>query len=463
MRKRTERYHVIVVGSGSGAAIVDSALNQGLSVALVDRGPLGGTCLNVGCIPTKILVAPADRIVEIREAKKLGIDARVESVDFGAIVRRMRRLVGESRDHMERGIQLAQDQGLGFFDVEGFFVDENILQVGDRRIRGERFFLSCGARPFIPPIPGLESADYLTNESVLQLDERPESLAIIGGGYISVEFAHFFAALGTRVTIVQRNPRLVPGEEPEISELLKHKLAERMEVHTGTEVIRVERNGDGYRLFGQAQDSEAERQVEAARILVAAGRRSNADLLRVADAGIETDGRGYIRVNDYLETNRDNVWAFGDVTGRYMFRHVANREAVYAWHNSMHREHKAAMDYNAIPHAVFSYPQLAAVGLTEEQARGRFDILVGTARYADVAKGEALMEEDGFAKAVVERESGSILGFHIVGPYAAMLIQEVITMMANKGTVNAIAAGMHIHPAMPELIGATLANLHEPD
>jgi dihydrolipoamide dehydrogenase len=194
---------------------------------------------------------------------------------------------------------------------------------------------------------------------------------------------------------------------------------------------------------------------------VAAGRKSNADLLQVENAGIETDENGYIKVNEYLETNVDNVWALGDATGRHKFKHVANREASIAWHNFAH-DHKTPMDYHAVPHAVFSYPQIASVGLTEAEANEEYDILVGEAKYLDVAKGQAMMETDAFAKAIVERESGKILGFHLIGPYAPMLIQEVVDVMANDGTAGWVAQGMHIHPALPEVVVRALYSLREP-
>jgi dihydrolipoamide dehydrogenase len=202
--------------------------------------------------------------------------------------------------------------------------------------------------------------------------------------------------------------------------------------------------------------------------MVAAGRRSNADLLRVENAGIATDERGYIKVNEYLETDVENVWALGDATGRHMFKHVANREASIVWHNFAH-DHKVAMDYGAVPHAVFSHPQIASVGMTEAEAAAEHDLLVGEARYLDVAKGQAMMETDGFAKAIVQRGSsqshgaGKILGFHIIGPHAPILIQEVVNAMADDAPPGAVGQGMHIHPALPEVVVSALYNLREPE
>jgi len=200
------------------------------------------------------------------------------------------------------------------------------------------------------------------------------------------------------------------------------------------------------------------REFSAERIMIAVGRRSNADLLKVENTGVELGKRGFIKVDDYLETTKKDIFAVGDADGQQMFTHVANREAVVAWHNATHKA-KMKMDYGAAPHAVYSHPQIASVGLTEENASKDYHILVGRAKYLDTAKGEAMMEEVGFAKAIVDAHSNRILGFHIIGPYAPELIQEVINAMASGGRIRNISQGMHIHPALPELILRTFENL----
>jgi dihydrolipoamide dehydrogenase len=452
-------YDVIVIGSGSGMMIVDEALTQGLKVALVDKGPLGGTCLNVGCIPSKMLIYPADVITEVQEAKRLGITAEIMNIDFNSIMDRMRRSVQEGQDHMRRGIR--DSRNLDFYEAEGHFIEDYTMEVKGEKIRGQKIFIVAGARPSIPPIKGIDRIDYLTNESVLKLNKSPRSMAIVGGGYIAAEYSHFFAAMGTKVTILQRNIRLVPDEEPEISELLRRELGKRMDIYTNTEVTEAKKIGDNCIVVGRDRGTRREKSFEVEKVMIASGRTSNADLLKVENTGVEVDERGFIKANEYLETNKKNIWALGDVIGKEMFKHVANREAGIAWHNSMH-EHKVKMDYLAAPHAVFSHPQIASVGLTEEQAKKDHKILVGKARYFDVAKGEAMMETEGFAKAIIERDTGKVLGFHIIGPEAPTVIQEVINAMANQGDIWSINQGMHIHPALPELILAAFQDLREP-
>jgi len=451
-----KEYDVVVIGSGAGAIVVEQALSHGLKVALVDKGPLGGTCLNVGCIPSKMLIFPADRVVEIQEAGKLGLRAEIKGIDFPAIMERMKRTVGESQNHIREGIKNIEE--LDFYEDTASFVEDYTLEVGEERVKGRKIYIVSGARPLIPPIKGIEDSVYLTNESVLELTQKPDSMIIIGGGYIAAECGHFFAAMGTKVTILQRAERLVRSEEPEISELLKKEMEKRMDIFTNTEALEVVKRRDEYRVITKDKNTGKKREFSAEKILVAAGRKSNADLLKVKNTGIKVDRRGYIKVNDFFETSKENIWAFGDAIGKKMFRHSANREANVVWHNSMHGD-RNKVDYGKVPHAVFSYPQIASVGLREEEARKSFDILVGRAKYSEVAKGEAMMEEKSFAKIIVEKKSGRLLGFHIIGPYAPILIQEVINAMATDGTVRPIISGMHIHPALPEVIQTTLQNL----
>jgi len=450
-----KEYDAIIIGSGCGMNIVDETLSHGLRVALVDKGPLGGTCPNLGCIPSKMLIYTADRIVEVQEAKKFGIIVQVQKIDFNFMMERMRKSISDNQNHMRHGISHLEN--LDFYEGEGHFISDYKIEVNGEKIRGDKIFIASGSRPFIPPIKGLDNIDYLTNETVLQLRERPESLIIIGGGYIAVEYGHFFAAMGTRVIIVEMADRLLLNEEPEISNLLEEELSKRMDIHTGIRAEEVKGDAKGVTIMtkGKATGGEVFR---AQRIMVAVGRKSNADLIKAENTGVEVDEKGFIKVNEYLETSKKNIWAVGDVNGQQMFTHVANREAAIAAHNALH-DASLKMDYSAAPHAVYSHPQIASVGLTEEKARKQHKILVGRARYYDVAKGEAMMEESGFAKAIVEKDTEKILGFHIVGSYAPTLIQEVINAMASNGNISQINAGMHIHPALPELILRTLDNL----
>ncbi|MDO8578069.1 MAG: dihydrolipoyl dehydrogenase [Dehalococcoidales bacterium] len=454
-----KEYEVVVIGSGCGMNIVNAALARGTEAALIDKGPLGGTCPNLGCIPSKMLIFAADRISEIQEAKKLGITAEIKNVDFKFIMEHMRKSVREEQVHMRK--ELKYIEKLDFYEGEGHFTDENTLEVNGEQIKGKKIFIATGSRPLIPALTGLDTAGYLTNETVLQLKERPESLIIIGGGYIAVEYGHFFAAVGTKVTILEMADRLVNAEEPEISQLLEKELGKRMYVNTRVKVEEIKKTGSDAVVVVSDIKSGDKKEYTAQRVLLATGRVPNTDRLAVEKAGIETNEKGYIRTNEFLETTRKNIYAVGDVNGEQLFTHAANRESVIAAHNALHGS-KMKMDYSATPRAVFSRPQIASVGMREEEAKKTHKILVGRAKYSDVAQGEAMMDESSFAKAIVEVDSEKILGFHVIGPYAPIIIQEVVNVMAAGGNVNHLEAGMHIHPSITELVMKTMDNLEEP-
>lgn len=323
--RNMKEYDVIVIGSGCGIIIVNKALAHGLKTALVDKGPLGGTCLNYGCIPSKILTTAANRVLEIQESTKLGIKSRVVSLDFKSIMQGMRKNILESRQRLRANI--LRTPSLDLFEDIGTFTGDLTLEVKGEAIRGKKIFIASGARPFIPQIEGLDKTDYLTNETLLQLNEKPESLLIIGGGYVGVEYGHFFAAMGTKVTIIEMAERLVPLEEPEISELLRNKLSQRMEVYTRTAVIKGQKQDSSYRVLARDVTNNHEKEYSAEKILIAAGRTPNTDLLNAGKTGIQVDNKGFIMVNEYLETTRRNIYAVGDANGKQMFTHVANREA----------------------------------------------------------------------------------------------------------------------------------------
>ncbi len=452
-----KEFDVVVLGAGCGLEIVERASMAGYQVALVEPSLLGGTCVNLGCIPSKMLIAPADMIVEQERAARLGVTIRIDHIDFASIMIRMRTARAESQMHLEHS--LSHFESVTRYPAAASYIEPGVLQVGDETIRGKQVFIAVGARPFIPSIEGLPEVDYLTNDSVLELSELPKSLVIVGGGYVAVEYCHFFAAMGTRVTLLEMADRLVTSEEPEISAVLQAELSKRAHVVTGTVVKSASRNGEGVRVVTRARGATHDTTYQAEKVLIAAGRQSNADTLQVNTGGVVTDAIGYVEVDGHMRTNQQGVFAIGDINGKSMFRHAANVQALVAAANAFDGQ-KIEMDYRAIPHAIYSYPQIASVGLTETQARNAgYDIAVSLTSYSDVAKGEAIAEEVGFTKCIVNRDPEEILGFHIIGPYAPILIQEVVNAMQSGGHVDEIARAIHIHPAMPELIPSSFGDL----
>jgi len=457
--KNMKDYDYLIIGGGTaGLAIMFNAVSTQAKVALIEKGLIGGTCHNVGCVPSKMLIYPADLILTIRKAAKLGIMAEISNIDFGSIIKRMRQYVDDGREKLEEMVMTIRN--LDRYSEEGHFVDDYTVEAGGERIRAKKIFIASGSRNQIPPVRGIESVDYLTNESLLNLDQKPESMIIIGGGYVAVEYGHFFASVGTKVTIVEEGNRLVSHEEPEISYLLKEEILKRMQVHTEIHATEVRKDRGGCVVNGKHRETGNKLEFTAERVLIATGRQSNADLLKVENSGIDTDGKNYIKVDEYLETTKENIWAVGDAINKLMFTHSGDREAEIAWHNSMN-DKKRKMDFNTVPHAIYTQPTIAAVGMTEEQAGKDHEILVGVARYSDIVQGDVMMEESGFAKAIVEKGTEKILGFHIIGPHAQILIQEVTNVMARGGSINDIRTGMHIFPSLSELIPEALRNLKE--
>ena len=454
-----ERFDVLVIGTGSGMLVASAAVENGFKTAVVDFGAMGGTCINRGCVPSKMLLYPADVTTIIRGAEKIGVNASVDSIDFSNIMTRMHTLVNEDSGSQAIAVEATPD--LKWFKDQGEFIGDYTMQVGGQTITAEMIFIVSGARAGVPKVKGIENVDYLTSDTVLELKSPPKKLIILGGGYIGVEYGHFFSGLGTETTIIQRPLRILPDEEPEISELLKLELQKRMQIFTGFEAVEIKQEGNAKTVVARNRVDGSTQELTAEALLVATGRVPNSDLLKPERTGVKLDERGYVKVNEYLETNIKNIWAFGDAIGKEMFKHVANYEAGIAWHNAVH-DHKAKVDYSATPHAVFSYPQVASVGLKEEEAvQQGYKISVGTALFKDTAMGAAMGMPEGFAKVIVEEHTGKILGGHIVGPEASILIQEIVNAMVTENKSYApIAQAMHIHPAMAEVVQRAFGNLN---
>ena len=427
-----KHYDCIAIGTGSAMNIVEALLNSNpeARVAVIDKDDPGGICLTRACIPSKLLIYPAELVRSVEEAAKHGIQAEITEVDFLAVMDRMRNTIDRDIRSIEKSLQEAE--AVDYFRDTAEFIEPHTLRVGQETIRGDMILLCTGSRPAIPNIRGLDQVDYLTSDTLLGLKELPKSLIILGGGYIAAEYGHFFSAMGSRVTILGRNPRFLPEEEPEISVAAKQKMSGMMDVLTGHEVMQVEsEDRQQIRVRARQRRTGQEREFTAEALLLAAGRASNADLIRPDRGGIETDEHGWIRVDDRLETSSKNVWAFGDATGRHLFKHVANYESRVVYANALLGESMQA-SYHAVPHAVFASPEIAAVGLGEAEAAAAYggdNILIGFQPFDETARGEAMMLEECFVKVILEKTSERILGAHIIGPKASILIQELINLI----------------------------------
>ncbi|WP_340819868.1 dihydrolipoyl dehydrogenase [Methanolobus sp. WCC4] len=450
-----KEYDLIVIGSGSGMNYIGAILDADpdMKVALIDKDEPGGICLTRGCIPSKMLLYPAELVRNIGKAGNFGIKASIENIDFKAVMERMRTSISADIESIRHSY--THLQRMDFYNEAAEFVSPYTMKVGDETITAKMIFLCTGSKPSIPPVKGLDEVDHLTSDDVLKLEELPESIAIIGGGYIAAEYGHFFSSMGSKVTIIGRNPRIIPEEESEVSVLAKRMMSEYMDILTNYEVVEVSSSPEGKTVIAKDRETGEEKEITASAILVATGRSPNTDILKPGVGGIETDERGWIKVNEYLETSMENVWAFGDANGTYLFKHVANHESTVVYYNAILKK-KMKADYHAVPYAVFSHPEIAGVGMTERRAveeYGEDNIVMGLYRFQETAKGVAMSLGDEFVKVIFEAQTQRILGAHIIGPEASVLIHEIIPLMYTESQdAGPIMYAMDIHPSLSEII-----------
>jgi dihydrolipoamide dehydrogenase len=460
-----KRYDLIAIGTGSVMNIVGPMIQQNprIKIAVIDKDEPGGICLTRGCIPSKIILYPAELVRTIEEAKELGLDVEMKRADFAKVMGRMRRLIDADIESIRRG--LSSSENIDYFHAPAEFVAPYTLKVSGETITSETIFLCTGSQSTIPPIEGLDGVGYVTSDSAFRMTRLPGSIAIVGGGYIAAEFGHFFSAMGSKVTIVGRNPRFLPSEEPEVSALAAAELGKHIRIITNHEVRAAERVGSRKRLQATDRATGKETWVESEEVMIASGRGPTTAILHLERGGIRTTKDGWIEVDEYLQTSQPGVWALGDGLGKHMFKHVANYESTVVYYNAVLKRRTKA-DYHAVPNAIFTYPEVASVGMKEQEAvakHGEDGIMIGFYRYEDTAKGEAINAKGYFVKVIVERESLRILGAHIIGPYASILIQEIINLMYTESQdARPLMESMHIHPSMSEVVDRAFGSLVEP-
>ena len=459
-------YDLILIGTGSGMEVVAAMTQEkpNLRVAVIDKDAPGGICLTRGCIPSKLLIYPATVIRTAEKSREFGIQTEIKRIDFRAIMERMRSIINRDIDMIRNG--LSQSKNIDYYTDQAEFTAPYTIKVGKETITSKMIFLSTGSRPSIPPIDGLQETGYLTSDTILEISQLPRSIAIIGGGYIAAEYGHFLSAMGSKVTIIGRNPYFIPEEEPEVSALAKKELQKHVTILTNHEVRTAEEMSTGKKLTAVDRYSKKETEIVAEEILVATGRAPNTDILHPEKAGIKTDSNGFITADEYMQTSQPNIWVLGDADGKFLFKHVANHEAQVVYFNAVLKK-KIKMDYHAVPHAVFTDPEIASVALREKEAvekYGKDNILIGFYKYADTAKGEAMVLKDDFVKVVIKRDTGQILGAHIIGPQASILIQEIVNLMYTKSqSLAPLNEAMHIHPALSEVVARAFQSFMPPD
>jgi mycothione reductase len=450
------RYDLIVVGAGSGAEVSAAGAEHGWRVAVIESGPFGGTCLNRGCIPSKMLVHVADVARTVRRARLFGVDARIEAIDWDFIVER----VFSEIDAEAAGIEETnrRSERIEVVKGEARFIGPKLLDVEGRRLTADTIVIAAGSRPAVPSIEGLDEAAVHTSDDVMRLERQPERLLVIGGGYVAAELGHVFEALGSAVTIVNRGPRLLGDEDDDVSSRFTQAYARRFDLRLDAEVRRASRRDA--ELVLEIDRDGAREEVTGDALLVATGRVPNSALLSVDETGVELDEDGFVRTDANLQTNVPGIWALGDIVGEYMLKHSANLEAAHVAHNILHPDDLRPVDYHAMPHAIFGSPQVGSVGLTERDARERgVRHVVASYDYDQTAFGSSIEDHDGFVKVLADPETGEILGCHVLGADASTLIQGVANLIRSRMTVDVMRRAIFAHPALPEVMQRAFAEL----
>lgn len=463
------RFDLIIIGSGSGNSLVDHRFAD-WDVAIVEKGigpngAYGGTCLNVGCIPTKMFVHPAHLADSPPHAARLGVDLTLDGVRWLDI---RDRIFGRIDAIAAGGRRYRRDDNAGVTLFEGVGRFTGVKQVtvdtdeGQETITAEQVVVAAGSRPVVPAVPGLDVVGYHTSDTIMRLDEVPRRLVVLGAGFIAAELAHVFSAFGATVTMIGRSSLALRHEDADIARRFTDIAGERWDLRLQHTLAAAELDGDLIRLHLRAPGGTET--VTADTLLVATGRVPNSDLVDAAAGGLELHDGGRIKVDATQATSVDGVWALGDVSSPWQLKHVANHEARVVQHNLLHPDDKAQTDHRFVPHAVFTAPPIGSVGLTEEEARRRgVRYVTATQAYAGVAYGWAMEDRTGFVKVLADPDGGQLLGAHIIGPEAPSLLQPLVQAMHFGLDATSMARGQYwIHPAMPEVVENALLNLPLP-
>ena len=448
-----EKYKIAIIGSGPGGYVAAIKAGQmGAEPVLIEKEALGGTCLNWGCIPTKAFVRSAEVFADIQNAEDFGIKVEAAEVDFPAVVKRKDKIVSR----LVKGIDhLLKKSGVKRLNGEASFIDKNHLRVKTeaetKEIEAENIIIATGSEASQLPIPGADLDGVLDSRAALDLDQLPESMVIVGGGIIGMEFAFIFRNFGVDVTVVEYLDQLVNGVDGEIAkELNRSARRRRITVKTGAEVKEIKKTDSGYQVIYNRKDKE--KSVEAEKVLMAVGRRPYHQGLKAENAGIELgDKRGEIKVNNKMETNIDGIYAIGDVTDKVLLAHVASHQGITAVKNIMGEDKE--MDYSAVPGAIFTSPELGTVGLTEEEAEKKgIDYQIGTFPFAASGKVMAMGEREGKVKIISDQENNKIIGASLIGIESSDLIAELTLAVRLGLSAKDLAETIHAHPTTAEVI-----------
>jgi len=452
------RFDAIIVGAGqAGPSLAARLSTAGQSTALIERHLFGGTCVNTGCTPTKALVASAKVAEMARRAGDYGIGVSAPlRVDMARVKARKDRISGASREGVERWVRGLP--GCTVLKGHARFETAHRMIVDDQPIEGERIFLNVGGRAMVPDLPGAGDVPYLTNTSILELETVPRHLVVVGGGYVGLEFAQMYRRFGAQVTVVERRPRLADHEDPDVSDCLREILeAEGIAVRTAAECIRFRRQEEDVAVGLECTSGAPE--VVASHVLLAMGRRPNTDDLGLDLAGVETDARGFIKVDDELRTSVSHIWAMGDCNGRGAFTHTSYNDFEIVAANLLDHDPRRVTD-RITAYALYIDPPLGRAGMTDEEVRrsGRRG-LTGFRPMTHVARAVEKGETQGFMKVTIDANTQQILGAAIIGPGADEAIHCVLDVMYARAPYQTLQRAVHIHPTVSELIPTILGEM----
>jgi pyruvate/2-oxoglutarate dehydrogenase complex dihydrolipoamide dehydrogenase (E3) component len=442
------KYDAIIIGSGQGGNPLAYRLaDLGWSVALIEKKELGGTCINVGCTPTKTMVHRAQVAHYARNAARWGVNASNVSVDLAKIVAQKDEVVLSFRGGQQR--QIDKRASLRLYRGHARFTGPNQLKVAGDLLEGEKIFIDIGCRPSIPAIPGLDTVSYLTNETTLQITNVPEHLLILGGGYIGLEFGQMFRRFGSRVTVLHTGKQIVQREDPEITfELQKALEAEGIQFLLNARTTRLENKNNSVTLSFEAPAGPSS--VSGSHLLIATGRRPNTDDLGLDKAGIETDKSGYIKVNGRLETSVSGVWALGDCKGGPAFTHLSYNDFQIVYANLVEGKN-LSIENRLVPYCVFTDPQLGGIGMTEKEARAKgFKLKIGRCPMTYVARAIERGETAGLMKIVVDASNDRVLGASVLASEGGELVQILSTLMLANQPYTLLKGAVYIHPTLAE-------------
>ena len=445
-----KRFDVLVIGSGGGTKLSTPASFLGLKSAIIEKGKWGGTCLNRGCIPSKMLIHPANVITHTKHANRLGLRTSYNGVDFAKLTHRINR----ETDKDSSGIPKWYDSKtkVKYFEGHGKFVSNNVVEVNGERVTAKRIFIAVGARPRIPGIPGLEGTPFMTSSEALRNRKLPKKLLVIGGGYIASELGHAYGAYGSSVHLIVRGDELLKLEDKDVRAEFTSRFSKEYTVHFGWSTQRVEYSKGMFTLTLKNKKGKVKR-ISGDGLLVATGVVPNTDTLGLENTSIALRKGGFVKVNKYMETSVKGVYALGDCAGNYMFRHSVNFEGEFLFKSLYVDKKRRAITYPPMPHAVFSFPEVAGVGKTEDELiSSGVDYVVGMNSYKSSAQGMARLPDHGFVKLLFAVKSRRLIGAHIIGDEASTMIHQLIYAMTFKAKAEDLLKIIYIHPALPEIV-----------